>query len=154
MANKKEQLNNDLTRFVEQSQWAKAVQVLEGLIALEPANASYYLRMGDYFVKVGNRTRAIKAYYQAAQLFVDCGFTMKGVATYKMILRFAPGEKQAAELLRAIDSNLGITAEVPTPPVPEATPQVEMAPPRRPLPSSRDEADHERLTAASSSRRD
>jgi len=129
MANKKEQFYNDLTKFVEESQWAKAVQVLEGLIALEPANATYYLRMGDYFVKVGNRTGAVKAYYQAAQLFVDWGFMMKGIATYKVILRFAPGEKQAAELIRAINSNLGVTGEEPTPPAPEAAPQVEMAPP-------------------------
>ncbi len=127
MANKKEQFYNDLTKFVEESQWAKAVQVLEGLIALEPANATYYLRMGDYFVKVGNRTGAVKAYYQAAQLFVDWGFMMKGIATYKVILRFAPGEKQAAELIRAINSNLGVTGEEPTPPAPEAAPQVEMA---------------------------
>jgi len=129
MANKKEQFYNDLTKFVEESQWAKAVQVLEGLLALEPANATYYLRMGDYSVKVGNRTRAVKAYYQAAQLFVDWGFTMKGIATYKIILRFAPDEKQAAELIRAINSNLGVTGEAPTSPPPEAAPQVEMAPP-------------------------
>ena len=129
MANKKEQLYNDLTKFVEQSQWAKAVQVLEGLIALEPANATYYLRMGDYSVKIGHRIRAVKAYYQAAQLFVDWGFAMKGIATYKMILRLAPGEKQAAELIRAINSNLGIMGEAPPPPVPEAALQVEMASP-------------------------
>jgi predicted Zn-dependent protease len=129
MANKKEQLYNDLIQSVEQSQWAKAAQALQGLIALEPANATYYLRMGDYFVKIGHRTRAVKAYYQAAQLFVDWGFTMKGIATYKMILRFAPGEKQAAELIRAINSNLGIASEAPPQPVPEAVPQVEMAPP-------------------------
>ena len=36
MANKKQQLNNDLTKFVEQSQWAKAVQALQGLVDLEP----------------------------------------------------------------------------------------------------------------------
>jgi len=131
MANKKEQFYNDLTKFVEESQWAKAVQVLEGLIALEPANATYYLRMGDFFVKVGNRTGAVKAYYQAAQLFVDWGFMMKGIATYKVILRFAPGEKQAAELIQSINSHLGVTGETPPPPppVPEAAPQVKMAPP-------------------------
>jgi DNA-binding SARP family transcriptional activator len=128
MANKKEQLYNDLTRFVEQSRWVKAVQVLEGLIALEPANATYYLRMGDYSVKVGNRTKAVRAYYQAAQLFVDWGFTVKGIATYKMILRFAPGEQRAAELIRAINPNLGGTDEAPSPPAPEAAPQGEMAP--------------------------
>jgi hypothetical protein len=134
MANKKQQLNNDLTKFVEQSQWAKAVQALQGLVDLEPANANYHLRMGDYSVKAGNKVGAVKAYYQAAHLFVDSGFAVKGIATYKMILRLAPGEKQAIELMKAINSNPGVTGEAPPPPppplpVPEDTPQVEMAPP-------------------------
>ncbi len=133
MANKKQQLNNDLTRFVEQSQWAKAVQALQGLVDLEPANANYHLRMGDYSVKAGNKVGAVKAYYHAAKLFVDSGFAVKGIATYKMILRLAPGEKQATELMRAINSTPGVTGEAPPPPppAPEAALQVEveMAPP-------------------------
>jgi len=131
MANKKQQLNNDLTRFVEQSQWAKAVQALQGLVDLEPANANYHLRMGDYSVKAGNKVGAVKAYYHAAKLFVDSGFAVKGIATYKMILRLAPGEKQATELMKAINSTPGVTGEPPPPPptpAPEVTPQVEMAP--------------------------
>lgn len=131
MANKKQQLNNDLTRFVEQSQWAKAVQALQGLVDLEPANANYHLRMGDYSVKAGNKVGAVKAYYHAAKLFVDSGFAVKGIATYKMILRLAPGEMQATELMKAINSTPGVTGEAPPPPppAPEAAPQAEMAPP-------------------------
>ena len=53
MANKKDQLTNDLSKYVEQAQWAKAVQTLQGLIELEPTNAQYHLRMGDYSVKAG-----------------------------------------------------------------------------------------------------
>src|SRR5713101_7095229 len=131
MANKKQQLNNDLTRFVEQSQWAKAVQALQGLVDLEPANANYHLRMGDYSVKAGNKVGAVKAYYHAAKLFVYSGVAVHGIATYKMILRLAPGEKQATELMKAINSTPGVTGEAPPPPptAPEVTPQAEMAPP-------------------------
>ena len=82
MANKKDQLTSDLTKFVEQSQWAKAVETLQGLIQLEPANANFFLRMGDYSVKGNNKAGAVKAYYQAAKLFVDSGFSVKGIATY------------------------------------------------------------------------
>jgi hypothetical protein len=126
MANKKQQLNNDLTKFVEQSQWDKAVQALQGLVDIEPANANYHLRMGDYSVKAGNKAGAVKAYYQAAHLFVDSGFAVKGIATYKMILRLAPGEKQATELMKAINSSPGVTGEASSPPAPETVPQVEV----------------------------
>ena len=128
MANKKEQLSNDLAKFVEQSQWAKAVQAQQGLIDLEPTNSNYFLRMGDYNVKAGNKTGAIKAYYQAADLFVKAGFSVKGIATYKMILRVAPDEKQATELMRAINSNPAVTGAAPPPPPPPPAPQPAPAP--------------------------
>ena len=138
MASKKEHLSTDLAKFVEQSQWAKAVVCLQELVELEPANANYYLRMGDYNVKAGNKSDAVKAYYRAAKLFVDSGFSVKGIATYKMILRLAPAEKQARELMRAINSSPAVTGELmPLPPLaPEAPappPPTEAAPPP-PLP--------------------
>lgn len=137
MANKKEQLSNDLAKFVEQSQWAKAVQAQQGLIDLEPTNSNYFLRMGDYNVKAGNKAAAVKAYYQAADLFVKAGFSVKGIATYKMILRVAPDEKQATELMRAINSNPAVTGAAPPPPLPpplapEPAPAAVAAPPPPP----------------------
>ena len=142
MANKKEQLSNDLAKFVEQSQWAKAVQAQQGLIDLEPTNSNYFLRLGDYNAKAGNKAAAIKAYYQAADLFVKAGFSVKGIATYKMILRVAPDEKQATELMRAINSNPAVTGAAPPPPpapepapAPAPAPQVELAPPPPPPPA-------------------
>src|SRR3989338_5296712 len=136
MANKKEQLSSDLAKFVEQGQWAKAVQAQQALIDLEPTNSNYFLRMGDYNVKAGNKAAAVKTYYQAADLFVKAGFAVKGIATYKMILRVAPDEKQATELMRAINSNPAVTGAAhsapPAPepaPAPAPAPQVELAPP-------------------------
>lgn len=139
MANKKEQLSSDLAKFVEQSQWAKAVQAQQALINLEPTNSNYFLRMGDYNVKAGNKAAAVKTYYQAADLFVKAGFAVKGIATYKMILRVAPDEKQATELMRAINSNPAVTGGAPPPPpapapAPAPAPQVELAPPPAPTP--------------------
>lgn len=114
MAGAKDQLTNDLSKFVEQAQWNKAVQALEGLIKLEPNNAQYYLRMGDYALKAGNRPGAIKSYYQAADMFSKAGFSVKGIATYKMILKVAPGETQATALMKAINSVLGVSTPAPT----------------------------------------
>ncbi len=138
MANKKEQLSNELAKFVEGSQWAKAVEALQGLIQLEPTNSNYFLRMGDYNVKAGNKAGAIKAYYQAADLFVKAGFSVKGIATYKMILRVAPDEKQATELMRAINSSPAVTGAAPPPPpppAPEPQPPPAAVPPPPPPPA-------------------
>ena len=130
MANKKDQLTNDLSKFVEQGQWAKAVQTLERLVALEPTNAQYYLRIGDYCLKAGNKAGAIKSYYQAADMFVKVGFSVKGIATYKMILKIAPEETQATKLMKAINSSPGVIA--PPKPAVEVTPPPVVAPPPPP----------------------
>ena len=103
MANKKDRLTNELSKYVGLGQWAKAVQTLESLIQLEPTNTHYYLRMGDYSVKAGNKAGAIKRYYEAADMYVKAGFSVKAIATYKMILKIAPGETKATALMKSVN---------------------------------------------------
>ena len=107
MANKKDRLTNELSKYVGLGQWAKAVQTLESLIQLEPTNTHYYLRMGDYSVKAGNKAGAIKRYYEAADMYVKAGFSVKAIATYKMILKISPGETQATVLMKSVNTVSG-----------------------------------------------
>lgn len=108
MANKKDRLTTELSRYVGLGQWAKAVQALQSLINLEPTNTHYYLRMGDYSLKAGNKAAAIKHYYEAADMYARAGFAVKAIATYKMILKIAPNETQATVLMKAIHAGSGI----------------------------------------------
>lgn len=107
MANKKDRLTNELSKYVGLGQWAKAVQTLQSLIQLDPANTHYYLRMGDYSLKAGNKAGAIKHYYEAADMYVKTGFSVKAIATYKMILKIAPGETQATTLMKSVNTGSG-----------------------------------------------
>lgn len=102
MASTKDELTNNLSKFVQGAQWSNAVAALEGLVKLEPTNAQYHLRMGDYSIKAGNKTAAVKSYFQAADMFVKAGFSVKGIATYKIILRIAPEETQAAAKMQSL----------------------------------------------------
>ena len=107
MANKKDRLTNELSKYVGLGQWAKAVQTLQSLIHLEPTNTHYYLRMGDYSLKAGNKPAAIKSYYEAADMYVKAGFSVKAIATYKMILKIAPGETEATALMKSVSIAFG-----------------------------------------------
>jgi tetratricopeptide (TPR) repeat protein len=106
MVNKKDELTSNLSKFVQGGQWNNAIEALGGLIRLEPTNAQYHLRLGDYSIKAGNKTAAVKSYFQAADLFGKAGFYVKGIATYKIILRIAPEDTQAAAKIRNL-----VTAE-------------------------------------------
>src|SRR5438445_4903299 len=94
--------------------------------------------MGDYSVKAGNKSGAVKAYYRAAKLFVDSGFSVKGIATYKMILRLAPEEKQAQQLMRAINSSPAVASALVSLPAfaPEAPAPPPLLAPEAPAPPS------------------
>ena len=105
--NKKDRLTNELSKHVGLGQWTKAVQTLQNLIQLEPANPHYFLRMGDYSVKAGNKAEAIKHYYEAADIYTKAGFSVKAIATYKMILKIAPGETQAATRMKSVNTVSG-----------------------------------------------
>jgi hypothetical protein len=63
--------------------------------------------MGDYSLKAGNKAGAVKHYYEAADMYVKAGFSVKAIATYRMILRIAPGETQATTLLKAVTTHSG-----------------------------------------------
>jgi hypothetical protein len=63
--------------------------------------------MGDYSLKAGNKAGAIKHYYEAADMYVKAGFSVKAIATYKMILKIAPGETQATALMKAVHTHSG-----------------------------------------------
>jgi DNA-binding SARP family transcriptional activator len=103
-ANQKHQLTHELSDHVGRGQWAKAVETLQSLIALEPANAHYHLRMGDYSLKARNKPTAIHHYYEAADLYDKGGFSVKAIATYTMILKIAPGETLAASLMKLAET--------------------------------------------------
>jgi tetratricopeptide (TPR) repeat protein len=100
MASENDQLTNALSGYVGLGQWAEAVGVLENLIRLEPTNTHYFLRMGDYSLKAGNKPAAIRCYYEAADLYFQGGFSVKAIGTYKMILKVAPGETLAPMLMK------------------------------------------------------
>jgi len=98
-ASEQNQLTEALSKYVGLGQWKNAVQILHSLIYVDPGNTQYYLRMGDYSLKAGDKPAAIQCYYKAAELYVDGGFSVKAIGTYKMILKVLPGETLAATLL-------------------------------------------------------
>jgi hypothetical protein len=98
----KDQLNEALHLHIKKSQWGQAIEVLGKLTRLEPGNATYLLRTGDYFVKLGGKEKAIAAYMSAGQKFSNGGFLVKGIAAYKMALQVSPNHEEVRKRLQAL----------------------------------------------------
>lgn len=91
---------------VKRSRWKEAIEILEKLIRLEPANVSYSLRIGDYYIKLGDKERAIVAYMEAGEKFSKGGFWSKAASAYKMILRLEPNHAQSRERLQVLHNKM------------------------------------------------
>ncbi len=125
MVTEKDRVTDDLQKYIKKSQWDKAIQVLDRLAEMEPNNAVYRLRAGDYYLKLGATQKAVTAYHQAADVFTKGGFVVKALAAYKMVLRLDPQNKNAHEKMQglhgqarqqaALSQPYIITADTPLP---------------------------------------
>lgn len=98
----KEKLNNDLQRYIKRGEWESVIDCLQQLGSMEPENPTYRLRIGDYYLKLGAKEKAIEDYYTAANLFANSGFLVKALAIYKMILRIDPDDKDANKKIEGL----------------------------------------------------
>lgn len=93
---------------VKRQDWKSATNALEKIARTEKDNPQVYLKQGDAHQKTGDVQHAIASYHRSAQLLRDRGFGQKAIALYKIILRLAPGDKDAAsgveEILREIEA--------------------------------------------------
>jgi pilus assembly protein FimV len=65
----------------------KAILELKKLIEDDPADVRTLLKLGDTYVKMGNKKESIESYEKAASIYTEQGFYLKAVAVYKQILR-------------------------------------------------------------------
>lgn len=98
----KEACINELSTHIVQRQWTKAIAMLRALIALDPNNAQYYLRLGDYLLNVGNIPNALESYARAAAMFIADGYEDKAAATCRLMLKRHPQDTRALMLLQTL----------------------------------------------------
>jgi tetratricopeptide (TPR) repeat protein len=89
-------------RVVMKNEWKTALELIGHLKGLEPDNAQVHMKMGDILQRTGDSGGAVSAYHEAANCLSHAGDNSKALAIYKIILRLAPEDSDAAERSRAI----------------------------------------------------
>jgi tetratricopeptide (TPR) repeat protein len=84
---KKEKLLERAQKYIQKGYLEKAIGEYENLIAMDPSDISVRLRLGDLYVKTGNKEDAIKQYTEVAKVNTKKGFYLKAIAVYKQILK-------------------------------------------------------------------
>ena len=84
------------------NEWDKSFGFLESLAKLEPANPQVFMKSGDILQRLGRSGESVAAYQRAASLLEGSEEWTKALATYKIIIRLAPGDEKALARSRDI----------------------------------------------------
>jgi len=74
-------------RYVQKGYLDKAIAEYQKVSRIDPKDVTTHLRIGDLYVRMGNREEAIKGYGEGARILTQKGFYLKAIAVYKQILK-------------------------------------------------------------------
>ena len=108
MASEKAQLTENVQKYMQKSDWQKAIGELEKLFAIDQ-DPQVKVRMGDVRQKMNQKPQAVNEYMKAAEIFADKGFVVKALAMYKLVLRVDPSHSKALDQMASLYSNKTVT---------------------------------------------
>src|SRR5690349_11129453 len=92
-------LKEKATEAFAKGKFAKAGEAYADYCAADPKDLQARLRMGDCWVKAGQKDKAIGAYQFAAEGFAKEGFLPRAIAASKLILELDPTHKGVQKML-------------------------------------------------------
>jgi pilus assembly protein FimV len=98
-------------KLLQQGKYEKALAELRRLVDDDPTDVRTLLKLGDTYVKVGNKRDSIEAYERAAAIYTEQGFFLKAVAVYKQILRVDANIPELHLKLAELYQQLGLTSD-------------------------------------------
>ena len=103
----KEKLIAGAQKLVEKGQFDKAIREYLKVVAEDETDVRGWIRVGDLYVKLGQKSEAVENYKKVAQLYAEQGEPEKAVAVYKQILQIEPQALETHMLLAALYRNMG-----------------------------------------------
>ncbi|MBL8954120.1 MAG: cyclic nucleotide-binding domain-containing protein [Myxococcaceae bacterium] len=92
-------LKEKATEAFAKGKFAKAAEAYADYCAADPKDLQARLRMGDAWVKAGQKDKAVGAYQFAAEGFAKEGFLPRAIAASKLILELDPTHKGVQKML-------------------------------------------------------
>lgn len=111
MAINRDKVEAAAIKLLQQGKYDKAIAELKKLVEDDPTDVRTLLKLGDTYVKVGNKKESIEAYEKAASIYTEQGFFLKAVAVYKQILRVDANIPELHLKLAELYQQLGLTSD-------------------------------------------
>jgi len=98
----KEKLISQAQKLVEKGQFDKAIREYLKVVSEDENDIRIWIRIGDLYVKLGQKAEAVENYKKVAQLYVQQGDPEKAIAVYKRVLEISPQATEANLALGAL----------------------------------------------------
>ena len=82
-------------KYQSRGQYDKAINQYRKLVEADKRDVRSLLKIGDLFVRKGDRGSAIETYQQVADHYAQQGFFLKAIAVFKQILKLDPSRLEA-----------------------------------------------------------
>jgi tetratricopeptide (TPR) repeat protein len=82
-------------KYQARGQYDKAIAQYQKLVAADKRDVRSLLKVGDLYVRKGDRGKAIETYERVANHYAQQGFFLKAIAVYKQILKLDPARLDA-----------------------------------------------------------
>lgn len=103
----KEKLIAGAQKLVEKGQFDKAIREYLKVVAEDENDVRVWIRIGDLYVKLGQKSEAVENYKKVAQLYTQQGEPEKAVAVFKQILQTEPQTLETYMMLAALYRDMG-----------------------------------------------
>lgn len=112
MTKEKDEILKAVQKLSAKNRWDKAAAEFKRLVEMEPDSPRHRLRLGELYVKAGNKEAALQEYGRAARHYEDEGDLIKAIAVNKVIVRLDPSFERAYGELAELYSKRGLMGEV------------------------------------------
>ena len=98
-------------KYQSRGQYDKAIAQYQKLVAADKRDVRSLLKIGDLYVRAGNRGSAIETYEIVASHYAAQGFFLKAIAVYKQILKLDPSRLDAQVRLGEMYEQLQLVSD-------------------------------------------
>jgi tetratricopeptide (TPR) repeat protein len=104
----KSKIVKDAQKFVTKGQLDKAIAEFSKIVAATPNDSNTHNTIGDLYLKLGNKAKAIESFKAAADVLNKDGFTLKAIALYKKVLNINPDQVDVLMLMGKLNAERGM----------------------------------------------
>jgi tetratricopeptide (TPR) repeat protein len=107
----KNKITAEATKYIQKSQWDKAIKAYERILAEDPKDVRVLLKIGELQQKKGDNPSAAETFNKVAEAYSEQGFFLKAVAVYKQILKLSPTDPGVPLKLAGLYQQLGLMSD-------------------------------------------